>query len=122
VDGQRLGRISLTADAAYCAVAALCLLVFAGPLSDALSVPTIGVALAALATAAWAVLLRLAARRAPLRPWLVRVLVANVMAAVVIGALAVIRPLDAFSLLLAAVAVEVAAFAASQVIALRRPA
>jgi hypothetical protein len=53
---------------------------------------------------------------------LIRVLVANILATGLIGVLAVIRPPDGFSLLLVAVAVEVAAFAASQAIAVRRPA
>jgi hypothetical protein len=120
VDGQRLGRIALTADAAYCAVAALGVLVFARPLADALAVPIIDVTLAAFGTAAWAVSLRLVARRTVLRPWLVLVLAANVVAASAILALVAARPPDGFSLLLAAVAVEVAAFAASQAVALRR--
>jgi hypothetical protein len=122
VEGQRLGRIALTADAAYCAVAALGVLVFARPLADALAVPIIGVTLAAVATAAWALWLRLVALRTVLRPWLVRVLVANVLAASAIVALVATRPPDGFSLLLAAVAVEVAAFAVSQAVALRRTA
>jgi hypothetical protein len=120
VDGQRLGRIVLTTDAAYCAVAALGVLVFAGPLSGALAVPITVVMLAALGTAAWAVCLRVFARRAVVRPWLVRVLVANVLAASAIVALVATRPLDGLSILLAAVAVEVAGFAVCQALVLRR--
>jgi hypothetical protein len=120
VNGREAGRVSLSADAAYCGLAALCLVVFARPLAEALGIPLIVVVLAAVGTAAWGVFLRFTARRETLRPWLVRVLVANVLAAGLIGALAVIRPRDGFSLLLVAVAVEVAAFAVSQAIALRR--
>jgi hypothetical protein len=120
VDGHRLGRISLTADAAYCALAALCVLVFAQPLAHALSVPVGSLAVAAAATAGWAAVLRLVARRDALRPWLVRVLVANLVAAAAIIGLAISRPRDGVSLLLLAVALEVAAFAVSQALALRR--
>jgi hypothetical protein len=121
VDGQRLGRIAIVGDAWYCALAALSILLFAGPLAAALGVPTIVIVLAAVATAGWSVALRLVARQGGLRPWLARILVANVLAAGLIAALAVNRSPDAFSLLLLAVAAEVGAFAAVQAVALRRP-
>ena len=94
------------------------LISLAGPLSQALAVPRGVVSLAAASTAVWALLLCFAATRAELRPWLVRVILANVAAAGLVAALALSRPLDAMSVLLLAVSVEVAAFAAVQVIAL----
>jgi hypothetical protein len=120
VDGRRLGRLALTADAAYCALTAGCLVVFARPLSDDLGVPIEIVVLAAFGTAGWAALLRQVARHGLLRPWLVRVRAANIVAVVLIVALAAARPRDALSLLLVAVALEVAAFAVVQAAALRR--
>ena len=120
MDGRRLGRLALTADAAYCALAAACLVIFARPLSDNLGVPIEAVVLAAVGTAGWAAMLRLVARKSPLRPWLIRVLAANVVAVGLIGALAATRPPDALSLLLVAVVLEVAAFAVVQASALRR--
>ena len=120
MDGHRLGRISLTADAAYCALAAVCVLAYAQPLANALSVPVSSLAVAAAVTAGWAVVLHLVARRDALRSWLLRVLVANAVAAAAIIGLAISRPRDGVSLLLLAVAVEVALFATSQALALRR--
>jgi len=70
----------------------------------------------------WALILGVAASRAALRPWLLRVCVANVLAAGLIAALAVSRPLDAVSVALVAVSIEVAVFAVSQAVALGRPA
>ncbi|GAA0265515.1 hypothetical protein [Cryptosporangium japonicum] len=109
----------LRTDAAYCAVAALLLGLFAEPVGGALGVPA-GVPLtAAVLTLGWAgMLLALAARRRPRGP--VRfVLVANVVAVAGLAALASTRPLDALSLLLLAVAVEVGAFAVWQAVLLR---
>jgi hypothetical protein len=57
-----------------------------------------------------------------LRPWLVGVFLANILAVGLIVVLAASRPPDAFSMLLAAVAVEVGALAAIQAVAFGRPA
>lgn len=115
-----MGRLALTADAAYCALAAGCLLIFAQPLSAELGLPRAAVVLAALGTAAWAAMLRFVAGHRPLRPWLIRVLGANLVAVGLLVALAAARPLDALSVLLIAVALEITAFAAVQASALRR--
>jgi hypothetical protein len=120
MDGRRLGRLALTADAAYCALAAVSLVTFASPLSEGLDVPIEGIVLAAVGTASWAVTLRIVARRGALRPWLIGVLAANIVAVGLIGALAAFRPPDALSVLLVAVALEVAGFAVVQASALRR--
>ncbi|RAY11528.1 hypothetical protein DPM19_29950 [Actinomadura craniellae] len=110
-------------DSIYCAVAAVSLALFAGPVSEWLAVaPAVLIAVAA-GVGAWAFALHRVARRPRLRPWLARVLVANAVAATLIAAFAAVRPWDgAFTVLLAAVAVEVAAFAVSQAVALRRAA
>ena len=121
MDGRRLGQLSLRADAAYCGLTAACLGLFSGPLSKALAVPVWVVLVAAAATAVWALRLQAAARGAE-RSWLVVVLLVNAVAAVLVAGLALSRPWDALSLLLFLVALEVAAFAASQAVALRRPA
>lgn len=76
--------------------------------------------LAALGTAGWAVMLRLVARQRCLRPWLIRVLAANIVAVGLLGALAASRPPDALSLVLVAVALEVTTFAVVQASALLR--
>lgn len=120
--GELIGRSSLRADAVYCAVAAVCVAASSAPLSRALGVPVAVLVVVAVATLAWAAWLRTAARLTDLRPALRRVLAANAVGACLVAALAVTRPVDALSLLLLGVAVEVAAFAVWQAVALRRTA
>jgi hypothetical protein len=110
----------LQLDSIYCTVAAVALILFVDPVSERLTVPPAVTIAIAVAVGGWAFALHCAARRPRLRPWLVGVLTANIVAATLIAALAAVRPWDgAFTVLLAAVAVEVAAFAISQAVALR---
>ena len=114
--------MAIISDAWYCALGALALVAFSGPLAATLGVPTWVIVVLAGLTAGWSVALRLVARLGLLRPWLARILVANVVAAGLIAALALKRSPDAFSIVLLAVAVEVSAFAAAQAVAYRRTA
>ncbi len=120
MDAHRVGRVSLRLDAAYCALAAVLVGAFAAPLAEVFAVPGWVLVAVAAGTAGWAAALWHAAGRVAARPWLVTVLAANVVAAVAVAGLAVSWPAGAFALLLGAVAVEVAAFAVSQAVALRR--
>jgi len=116
------GRLSLRLDAMYCALGALALALFAGPVSARLAVPWQVTAAVAAGVGVWAFALHRLARRARLRPYLVMALVANTGAAALMAAYAATRPWrDLFTVLLVAVAIEVAAFAVSQAVALRRP-
>jgi hypothetical protein len=116
------GQLSLRFDAIYCAVTAVMLVVFAGPVAERLDAHRLWVLAAAASVAGWAYVLNRAAHRRPLRRWLAGVLVANVAAAAVISGFVTVRPWQgAFSVLLIAVAIEVALFAVSQAVALRRP-
>ncbi|MEJ3748426.1 hypothetical protein WEI85_34715 [Actinomycetes bacterium KLBMP 9797] len=120
---SRAGRLSLRLDAIYCAVAALALVVFVDPVSRRLDTPPALILAIAVGVGGWAFALHRVAWRPRLRPWLAGVLLANVVAATLIAVLAAVRPWDgAFTVLLAAVAVEVAAFAISQAVALRQTA
>jgi hypothetical protein len=110
----RSGPACLRTDAGYCAVVALIVAAAAGPLGSALGLPVPLLLGAAAVTALWALLLAVAAARRPVRGVLGGVLVVNVVAAAGIAALGATRPPDALSLLLFAVAAEVAAFAAWQ--------
>ena len=116
-----MGRLTLRLDAGYCAVAAGCLVVLAKPLAEAFNVAAVVIVGLSGATAGWALLLRSAARAENVRPWLVVVFLANVTAAACIATLASARQADAVAFLLAAVAIEVAGFAAAQALALVRP-
>lgn len=90
MDGQRLGVMSLRADAAYCAAAALHVCALAPLLAPELGIATL-----------WC-------------------FAAGVVAALGIGASAATMASAALTVLLAAVAVEVAAFAVSQAVSIRR--
>jgi hypothetical protein len=118
---RQAGRLSLQLDSIYCAVAAVSLILFVDPVSERLTVPPAVTIAIAIGVGGWAFALHRVARRPMLRPWLVGVLTANVVAATLLAAFAVVRPWDgAFTVLVAAVAVEVAAFAVSQALALRQ--
>jgi hypothetical protein len=120
VTGETLGRRLLRLDAAYCAVAGLVAAVAFAPLSEVLAAPRTFVVAAGLAALAWAVFLRHLARRTHWRTPVGVVAAANLLAAGAIAALAFATPQLAGRLLLGAVAIEVAAFAAGQLAALRR--
>lgn len=117
--GEELGRRSLAADAAYCAGAATLTLLARGPLARMLAVPTLAIALPAVGTFAWAALVAKLARRPSWRPAVGTVAVANLGASALLLTAAARRREG--RLLLAATALEVGGFAASQVAALRRP-
>jgi hypothetical protein len=117
----RVARLSLRFDAMYCALAAASLVLFLDPISSRLSVPPALIAAVAAGIGGWAVLLFRVAGRPRLRPWLLGVLLTNLAAATLIAGYAAVAPWQgAFTILLVAVSVEVAAFAASQAVALRR--
>jgi len=119
VTGEELGRRSLAADAVYCAGGATLALLARGPLARILAVPPLAIALPAAGTFAWAALVAKLARRPDWRPAVGTVALANVGAAALLSAVACRRTEG--RLVLAATALEVAGFAASQVAALRGP-
>ncbi|WP_141216827.1 hypothetical protein [Rhodococcoides fascians] len=117
MNGRRFGSLSLRLDAAYCAGAALSIAACSRFIADHLSVGPFPVLLVAALVAVWATLLWTGTAHVALRPMLLAVMSANVVAALGIGVLAFAVPSLAMSLLVAAVAVEVAAFALSQALA-----
>ena len=117
---ELLGRRLLLLDAVYCAAAGALAIVAFGPLAELLAAPEHLLVAAGAAAIAWALVLRHLARRSQWRAPVAAVAAANLAAAVAIAALAFATPRLAGQLVLAAVAVEVAAFAAGQLRALRR--
>ena len=109
----------LRLDAYYCGGAAAIAVGFSGPLSRLLHVERPVVAAPGAATAVWALVLARLARRDDVRPPLRLVAGANTAASVALAGLAVRAPIAAARLLLGAVAVEVAAFAAVELKLLR---
>ena len=120
VNGRRLGILSLRADAVYCLIAGVAVCVLAGPLGSAAGVPASALVVASAATIVWAIGLWVGSRPQWVRPALRTVMFANLGAATAAALLSLTMPSLAISLLLGAVAVEIAAFAVSQGVALRR--
>src|SRR4051794_6369876 len=111
---EALGRRLLRLDAAYCAAAGLIALVLAAPLARLFHVPLLLIAAIGSATVVWALVVRRLASSDRWRAPLARVAAANAVAAAGLVALAALSPELGARLLLAAVAVEVAAFAGGQ--------
>src|SRR3954463_1147124 len=120
MSGEALGRRLLRLDAIYCAGAGLILVALFLPLARLFHVPPALPLVAGIGTIGWALVVHRVARAPAWRPTVARIAAANAVAAVALVALAALSPVLATRLLLAAVAIEVAAFAAGQAAALRR--
>jgi hypothetical protein len=116
---ETLGRRLLVLDAAYCAVAGTIAIVAFAPLAELLAAPEGLLVAAGAAALAWAFVLRRLARATAWRRPVSAVAAANIAATGALAALALATPRLAAKLLFAAVAVEVAGFAAGQLAALR---
>jgi hypothetical protein len=115
LDARRWLRL----DAWYCGGAAVLALAFARPLASFLRVDAPVVAAAGAVTALWTLVLGRLASRDDLRPAVRVVAAVNAGAALAVALLAAVEPSLGARLLLAAVAVEVAAFAGAQARAAR---
>ena len=116
--GERLARRLLRLDAAYCAGAGLIAIALFAPLASLLGAPRAVLVHLGLVIV-WACVLALLARGASWRIATTTVGVLNLGAGLAIGALAVLSAATAARVLLAAVAVEITAFAAGQFLAVR---
>ncbi len=117
----RLARRWLRLDAAYCAGAGVLLIVLSARLSRLFHAPSEIFATVGAATLLWALVLAVASRRQQLRRSLALIAAANAAGSAGVAVLAVAAPAVAARLLLVAVAIEVAAFAAVQARLLRQP-
>ena len=117
---ELVARRLLRFDAFYCAAAGLIALAACLPLARLLHVPAAAIAGVGATTVVWALLLARLARRRDWRQPLAIITGANAGASAAVAALAAVEPTLAGRLLLVAVAVEVAAFAAVQLRTLRR--
>jgi hypothetical protein len=120
VNGTRLGLMSLRADAAYCAGTALAIVALAPLLDEPSGVGAIWLMTIGLVVASWAGLLWWSPPQVGLRTCLRLVLAINAVAAVVLAILGFVVPSSLLGLLLVAMGLEVAAFAVSQSLALKR--
>ena len=117
---ELLARRLLRFDAFYCAAAGAIALAACLPLARLFHVPAAAIAGVGTVTVVWAWLLARLARRRDWRQPLAVVTGANAGASAAVAALAAVERALAGRLLLAAVAVEVAAFTAVQLRTLRR--
>lgn len=117
--GCMTGERTLRLDVLYCAVAAVGLVGFAGPLAELAGVPAVALTVAGVGVLGWAGYLAYLTAKAPRRQALRVVLAVNVVATLGIAVAAVTSQQVVLTALLAAVAVEVGAFAVSQALALK---
>jgi len=118
--GTRIGRLSLRLDAAYCALLGAGVAIAAPAIAASLPVPGWTLVVVGIVVLAWAGLILAMLARLQLRTALMLVMIANLVAA---AAVAAISTLGATLLVLAAIlsiAVDIALFAGSQALALRR--
>jgi hypothetical protein len=119
MSGSRLGQFSLRADALYCLLVGLLIAATAPLTATAVRLPALVVGGIGAAVVLWAgVVWRLSLR--PSAGNLRLVIVANVLAACVLAAVSVAAASVLVLLTLVAVAIDVAGFAGSQIVALRR--
>ena len=118
---ELVARRWLRLDALYCAAAGVLALSLCVPLARLFEIPPVLMASIGLATTFWAWLLLRFAQREHWRQPLQRVAAAKAAAAAGVAVLVALTPAAAPRLLLIAVAVEVAAFAAVQFRVLQHP-
>lgn len=118
--GETLGKRALGLDAVYCAGGGLVAVAAAQPLGRLLDVPSWLVAACGVGALVWAAALAIASRGSRWRATVVSVAVANGVAAATFAGLALVAPALGAQLLLAAVALEVMAFAGAQLLAVHR--
>lgn len=119
-NGERLGRLSLRLDAAYCTVLGAGVALAAPAISPALAMPAWLLAAVGAAVVVWAGLILLMLARLRLRTALRLVMIANLLAAVAVAAISVTGAAVLIVLAVLAVAVDIALFAGSQAFALHR--
>lgn len=118
VTGERLGRLSLRIDAAYCAVLGLGVIAAAPLLEDVLALPTVALVAVGGLTVAWAGGLCWLLTRAPLPVALRIVAAANILAAAALAVFSSLAATVPLTIALITLAIDIALFAGSQLAAL----
>ncbi|QKW38188.1 hypothetical protein HUT06_32775 [Actinomadura sp. NAK00032] len=118
--GEKFGRWSLRLDAAYCAVVGTAVALFSGQIAQGIAFSPLLIAAAGIAVVVWAGGIVWMLARLPLRLALRLVMVANVLAATAVGFASAAAATVLIVAAVVTVAVDVALFATSQAIALRK--
>lgn len=119
IDGERVGRWSLRLDAAYCAVLGVVVLATVPEIASTLELPHGVIGGIGIATVLWAAVIVGVVARLRLGTALRLVVAANVLAAIGVAGVSTVAVTAIVAVAVLTVAVDVALFAASQVIALR---
>jgi hypothetical protein len=118
--GRRLGVLSLRIDALYCLVLGVAVAVAAPRIAAVVPVPAVVVAAIGVAVLAWAGMVTWMTARLPLRLTLLTVMIVNLVTATTIALFSITAAGVLVLLAILALAVDVAAFAGSQALALNR--
>ncbi|MFF2495749.1 hypothetical protein [Agromyces sp. NPDC058064] len=119
IDGGALGAWSLRLDAIYCVLLGAAVALGAGPIAEAVGIPGVLVSTAGLMVVLWAGLVLWMLAKLRIRTALRVVMRANVLAALLVALCAVAAGTLLVVVAVLSVAVDVAAFAVSQALALR---
>lgn len=118
--GDRIARISLRIDAVYCVVLGV-LVAAAAPLaSGPLALPALLLTAVGVGTTAWGVFVWIASHATPLRRRTLLVMAANIVASLGLAATGILAGTALLSIAALVLAADVAAFAVSQGVAVRR--
>lgn len=118
--GDRLAYLSLRFDAIYCIILGLVVAVTAPFAANAVALPPALLIGVGSATFAWGVYVWRASRQRPIRTSARLVMVANIVASLGLAATGIVAGTTVLALAAFALAIDVAAFAVSQGLALRR--
>ncbi|MGN7246310.1 hypothetical protein ACTHQ1_01125 [Janibacter anophelis] len=118
--GERIGRLSLRLDAAYCAVVGVAVALAAPTISTGLPLPAWVISLAGAVVVIWAASIVGLLAWVPLRTSLRLVMGVNLLGAVAVASLSSVGASLLVAVALLAVAADVALFAGSQSLAIRR--
>ncbi|QPZ38588.1 hypothetical protein [Paramicrobacterium chengjingii] len=119
INGEKFGRWSLRLDAAYCAVLGCAVALFAEQIAEGVALSPFLIAVAGIVVVVWAGWIVLMLARLPLQLVLRIVMVANVLAALAVGSASLAAATVLIVAAVVAVAIDIALFATSQLIALR---
>lgn len=120
IHGEKAGRWSLRLDAAYCAVLGTAVALFAEQIAQKIAFAPLLIAVFGVAVVVWAGGIVWMLARLPLRFALRLVMTANVLAAIAVGVASVAAATVLIVAAVVTVAIDVALFATSQALALRR--
>lgn len=120
IDGRKLGIWSLRLDAAYCLILGILVASTAPYIANVVALPLPLLFITGMIVALWAGLVLVMVARMRLRLALALVMGVNIVAAILIAAASLTAATTLVTIAVLAIALDVGAFAASQMLAIRR--